>query len=719
MNIKKFLANGEYKKIIELLDGKAKTPDEYNALGLAYYSTSRKNKAILNFKKALSLDPQNLDALFNLAEMFLQIEKYPKAKEYALKLLDVSPKEWMVHDILAETYMFEGFFDKAAEHINEALSYAPAENLEALHVKLEKLKIRIEKAKKQKRLAIICLMGLDNFIDDIIKGLSDEYWIQRWAVRNDKEIKASIDWADIVWFEWANEAAVIGTNYPGIVEKKVLVRLHSYEVFTNFPLKINWNNVNKIIFVAPHMREILKMTFPSLAGKIDSKIIYNGIDLERIPFMERSKGYNIAWVAHISYKKNPAMILQVIKKLTEIDKRYKIHIAGDFQDSRYELYLKYMVEEMGLKNNVIFYGWVDDMEEWWRDKNYVLSTSIHEGHPYNIMEAMARGIKPVIHNFYGAKELYEAEWLFSSIDEAVDIIKSENYNSIYYRQYVINRKWTVKDQVNAVKKVLNDILVDKNDPRKKKIMFDKKQRIKKLDMYKDKSSTYEGLEKLEPYLKGEYFDKGLVINYNVIPQYKDLKNFIESRLKDKRVLHIGFADHKDIIGMKIKSNQWIHNFILKVAREVWGIDIDCEAVRYLKDVYGIQNIICANIENYYELPDIIKQTDWDSIVVFDVIEHLQNPIKFLKAVKKLKATQLVVSAPNAYRWENIIQGFNNMEIVNTDHKYWFSGFTLMKTVTLAGFKVKNLVFLDRYLKNIPEKFSNSIFRDTVLVIAEF
>ncbi|ANQ54597.1 hypothetical protein XO08_03920 [Thermosipho sp. 1074] len=184
-------------------------------------------------------------------------------------------------------------------------------------------------------------------------------------------------------------------------------------------------------------------------------------------------------------------------------------------------------------------------------------------------------------------------------------------------------------------------------------------------------------------------------------------------------MHIGFADHKDIIGMKIKSKQWIHNFILKVAREVWGIDIDCEAVRYLKDVYGIQNIICANIENYYELPDIIKQTNWDSIVVFDVIEHLHNPIKFLKAIKKLKATQLVVSAPNAYRWENIIQGFNNMEIVNTDHKYWFSGFTLMKTVTLAGFKVKNLVFLDRYLKNIPEKFSNSIFRDTVLVIAEF
>ncbi|WP_143609921.1 MULTISPECIES: glycosyltransferase [unclassified Thermosipho (in: thermotogales)] len=194
------------------------------------------------------------------------------------------------------------------------------------------------------------------------------------------------------------------------------------------------------------------MTFPSLAGKIDSKIIYNGIDLEKIPFMERSKGYNIAWVAHISHKKNPAMILQVIKKLTEIDKHYKIHIAGDFQDSRYELYLKYMVEEMGLKNNVIFYGWVDDMEEWWRDKNYVLSTSIHEGHPYNIMEAMARGIKPVIHNFFGAKELYEKRWIFNDIEEACRIITENNYNSIYYRQYVTNRKWTFKDQINAVKK---------------------------------------------------------------------------------------------------------------------------------------------------------------------------------------------------------------------------------------------------------------------------
>jgi glycosyltransferase involved in cell wall biosynthesis len=48
------------------------------------------------------------------------------------------------------------------------------------------------------------------------------------------------------------------------------------------------------------------------------------------------------------------MMLQIIKKLVEKDKRYKLHIAGDFQELRYQIYLKHMVKEMNLENNVIF-----------------------------------------------------------------------------------------------------------------------------------------------------------------------------------------------------------------------------------------------------------------------------------------------------------------------------------------------------------------------------
>ena len=76
----------------------------------------------------------------------------------------------------------------------------------------------------------------------------------------------------------------------------------------------------------------------------------------------------------------------------------------------YERYLKHLIKVMNLEKNVVIYGWIDDIAKWWEDKDYTLSASIHEGHPYNILESMARGIKPIIHNFDGAEELYEKEF---------------------------------------------------------------------------------------------------------------------------------------------------------------------------------------------------------------------------------------------------------------------------------------------------------------------
>jgi len=103
------------------------------------------------------------------------------------------------------------------------------------------------------------------------------------------------------------------------------------------------------------------------------------------------------------------------------------------------------------------YGWVDDIAKWWDNKNYLLSTSIHEGHPYNILEAMERGIKPVIHDFDGAEELYEEEFLLNNIDEAVEKIRTGSYDSACYREYIKNKKWTLENQVDEFKSLVEEL----------------------------------------------------------------------------------------------------------------------------------------------------------------------------------------------------------------------------------------------------------------------
>ncbi|HID0781937.1 TPA: glycosyltransferase [Clostridium botulinum] len=86
-------------------------------------------------------------------------------------------------------------------------------------------------------------------------------------------------------------------------------------------------------------------------------VIPNGIDLSKQEFKERKKGFNIAYVGYINFKKGPMLLLHAFKKIFDTDNRYKLHIAGTFDEERYRLYFNQMIKELGLEKNIIFYGW--------------------------------------------------------------------------------------------------------------------------------------------------------------------------------------------------------------------------------------------------------------------------------------------------------------------------------------------------------------------------
>lgn len=253
-----------------------------------------------------------------------------------------------------------------------------------------------------------------------------------------RDTTALLKWADVTWIEWASELAVAITNLRKSSPKYV-VRLHAYEAFADYPYLIKWKNVDEVVFVSEFMKRVLNRRGLNIDSFTNSKVIYNGIDLKDFVFKERKPGYDIGIAAYINQGKNIALAVQILAELVKINKNYKLHIAGEFVDTKYELYVKDLIKKCGLEENVKFYGWVENIGEWWKDKQYLLSTSIQEGCPYNIIEGMAMGIKPVIHDFYDAKELFESKWLFRTVEEAVKIITSDDYDSAYYRSFVKQR----------------------------------------------------------------------------------------------------------------------------------------------------------------------------------------------------------------------------------------------------------------------------------------
>ncbi|WP_041700334.1 methyltransferase domain-containing protein [Clostridium sp. BNL1100] len=298
--------------------------------------------------------------------------------------------------------------------------------------------------------------GDDKFIGDIANKLSAYYDIQKITINmlHMEKLEEWMNWADICWFEWCDELLVYATRLNIAKEKKIICRLHSYEAFTNYPARVNWDCVDSLIFVSETIRKYAINTFG-----IDEKIttvIPNGVDLSQFNFANRNSGFNVAYAGYINYKKGPMLLLQVFKALYDCDNRYNFYIAGQFQDPRYSLYFKQMVTELGLEKNYYFEGWQKNLDKWLEDKNYILCTSVLESQNMSVMQAMAKGIKPVIHNFVGASEIYPHKYLWNTVNEATLKIKDNEYDSDEYRNFVADN-YSLDMQLKSIISLLEDI----------------------------------------------------------------------------------------------------------------------------------------------------------------------------------------------------------------------------------------------------------------------
>lgn len=440
----------------------------------------------MELKDALKNQSLSRDETITYTKKFIEINRYSFAQKIIFNYLRENNFDEELLEILADVYFFNGDYKKAKKVYSTINRKAKNDNYKQhIFQKIQKVEERIILAKNQIKLAVVVNEDEDDFLDPIIKGINSDYWVKKYviprkyvrfqkmlskALKNqiinkkyykliqkitNKKLKKALKWADIIWVEWSNENA-ISASYLKPNCKKLFIRLHRYEAFDFYPLLIEWDRVDKLIIVNNYIRDILNERSLNID---DSKIklIANGIDISRLSFHEHSHGYNIAWVSHITPMKNLHFALEVLRKLLEISDKYMLHVAGNFTDLVYEKYIKQSIKNMNLDKNVVFYDWVNDINEWLNDKNYLLSTSVCEGHPFNIIEAMAKGIKPVVNNFYGAEFSFDKQFLFNNIDEAITMITTDQYDSKLYHTYIIEKQWTEKDQIDKFKNLIDEL----------------------------------------------------------------------------------------------------------------------------------------------------------------------------------------------------------------------------------------------------------------------
>ena len=195
------------------------------------------------------------------------------------------------------------------------------------------------------------------------------------------------------------------------------------------------------------------------------------------------------------------------------------------------------------------------------------------------------------------------------------------------------------------------------------------------------------------YLRGEKFSAGLNLEIDGEPEEICSRiNLVERMCSQKSIIHVGCVDHVPLIKEKIQNGSWLHDRLTRVATRCEGIDINKEGVDYVRGL-GYLNVHCIDVmENNISLG---FDGNFDYVLLGEVIEHVNNPAEFLSRVRSLfmkMASKVVLTAPNALRLENFRFALRGMESINTDHRFWFTPFTLAKAAEMAGITVERVGF---------------------------
>jgi 2-polyprenyl-3-methyl-5-hydroxy-6-metoxy-1,4-benzoquinol methylase len=199
-------------------------------------------------------------------------------------------------------------------------------------------------------------------------------------------------------------------------------------------------------------------------------------------------------------------------------------------------------------------------------------------------------------------------------------------------------------------------------------------------------------QRMLAYVSGAAFSELLKADIDQSGPTRHRSDIIESIVRGASVVHVGCIDHVPLLADKIRSGTWFHARLANVASRCVGIDINAEGVTKARSEFGIENVFCADIAADPAIRPLLDGT-WDYMILGEVLEHIDNPVEFLASIVAnygARIGRIIITVPNAFRAGNLLAAFKNQEWINSDHRYWFTPYTLLKIVSRAGLAIETL-----------------------------
>ena len=216
-----------------------------------------------------------------------------------------------------------------------------------------------------------------------------------------------------VYAKKESNCPVIITEH-GVAFRELLLYYNAY--LFDEPSKIFWkvfsHNIVRVVYsiadVITPVCEANKNWEKSLgADPAKIKVIYNGVNVSRFKPMQVSRKDSrptVVTVARVDVFKDIVCLIQAIKYAKETIPDIQCLIYGTSSDLDYSLRCLKTVKELQLEDNVKFMGGTKEPEKVYNEADIIAISSITEGFPFTIIEAMACGKAVIASDVGGVRE---------------------------------------------------------------------------------------------------------------------------------------------------------------------------------------------------------------------------------------------------------------------------------------------------------------------------
>ena len=217
------------------------------------------------------------------------------------------------------------------------------------------------------------------------------------------------------------------------------------------------------VVVLSNVDKLFWETFNKNTYYIPNPVSAELFEVEKVKWNNKA----VIWIGRTTYEKNPQAPFEVMKKVKEQVADAKMYLLGDFDDPKW----KETAKKYGVEDNIIFTGFVSDVNKYLAQASVHLMTSSFEGFPMSLLEAKAHGMPTVMFDMPHL-ELGTAQRgtigvgmmdCAAAADEIVKLLQNEEYwNSISSNAIKCADEFKNYDYKSAWKNVFDGITPPKS-----------------------------------------------------------------------------------------------------------------------------------------------------------------------------------------------------------------------------------------------------------------